>query len=173
VQREQSSIHTSSILTEVDVTDSKEMEDIWNHLKEQDQIFDDFTKDRPELWIMICMLPTTKLFRVRDVGIIQLNDLRPPLGAVVHYVTWKDLHPGERAEAIAELFRLAFEEWRLRRLAAFVPVTNPVARRVALSAGFRFEGCLRQSFLKGGRYHDVDIFSILSHEYEARKRKVV
>jgi hypothetical protein len=173
VQREQPSIHTSGILTEVDVTDGKEMEDIWNHLKDRDEIFDDFSKDRLELWIMICMLPTTKLFRIRDVGVLQLNELRPPLGATVHHVLWGALPPSERAEAMTELFRLAFEEWKLRRLTTVVPVTNPIAKRVALSAGFRFEGCLRQSFLKNGRYHDVDIFGMLSHEYEARKRSKV
>lgn len=170
VHSEQPNLHTSRVLTLVDVTIEKEMEEIWNHVSKLDYFFDDLTDGKPHIWIMRCLLPTSRLYRIADVGIVQLEDICPPIGATIHYSLWSEVPLDVGRHALSEVFEIVFEELKLQRLTGVIPTSNPLARRLALSTGLRFEGCLRQAWLRHGKFYDLEIYGMLRSEYERRKK---
>lgn len=171
VHGSESRVHVDSVLTEIDVTNEKTMEEIWDRLLKLDYCFDDLTKARADIWLTKCFMPTTKLWRIEgDVGLVQIEDIIPPVGATLHYAAWGELTPSLRSRVVSRVFSLAFDNWKLTRLTAVIPTSNPVAKRFALQAGFRFEGSLRKSWLKSGIFYDLDLFGILRSEWETRKK---
>jgi RimJ/RimL family protein N-acetyltransferase len=170
VHSEQSDIHSDRVLTLVDATNEKEMEEIWSHVSKLDYFFDDLTNGDPRLWIITSLLPTSRMYRIADVGIVQLENINPPIGANIHYSLWGEVPLDVGRRALRETFEIVFDKLKLRRLTGIIPTCNPQAKRMALSNGFRFEGCLRQAWLKHGKFYDLDVFGMLCSEYERRKR---
>jgi RimJ/RimL family protein N-acetyltransferase len=60
----------------------------------------------------------------------------------------------------------AFEKLKLHRLYLEVYSFNPIAKETYLKAGFKQEGCLRDSVLDGEKYADTIVMSILEDEWK-------
>jgi ribosomal-protein-alanine N-acetyltransferase len=71
---------------------------------------------------------------------------------------------GIATRAVRALVDHLFATTDLVRLYAYVFETNPASARVLEKAGFRREGRLRKSVMKGGRILDQDLFAILRDE---------
>lgn len=167
----ESNVFANRVLRPVDVTVQTEMEDIWNHISKLDYCYDDQTEGDARIWLVKCMLPSTRLYRIGDVGVIQLEDITR-VNATVHHALWGEISHEQRRKAMSELFDIVFNELKLVRLTTNVPTTNVIAKRTALGAGFKFEGCLRQFWLKQGKLYDVELYGILRSEYLSASRKV-
>lgn len=72
-------------------------------------------------------------------------------------------------EAMYLMARHAFEDLGYRRYEWKCDALNAPSRRAALRLGFKFEGIFRQHMIIKGRNRDTAWFSMLDHEWPARK----
>jgi ribosomal-protein-alanine N-acetyltransferase len=71
---------------------------------------------------------------------------------------------GIMTEAVNMLVRYLFETRRINRIRLIIHPGNAVSRRLADKCGFQHEGTARRAWYNKGRYHDVEIYSILHHD---------
>jgi len=71
---------------------------------------------------------------------------------------------GYGQEAGRLLLRHGFQELNLQRIGCGTPDSNAGMIKVALALGMKEEGRRRNAFFKGGKYHDIVLFGILSNE---------
>ncbi len=77
---------------------------------------------------------------------------------------------GYGTEAVGLLLRHCFETLNLNRVFLKVYADNHRARRAYEKAGFVEEGRMREAVYKFGRYDDIILMSVLSSEWQARKK---
>jgi [ribosomal protein S5]-alanine N-acetyltransferase len=74
---------------------------------------------------------------------------------------------GYCTEALQELIHYAFTKLDLNRVQARHMTRNPASGRVMQKAGMQFEGILRQSIYRWGKFEDAAMYSILKGETHA------
>lgn len=74
---------------------------------------------------------------------------------------------GYGSEALHLAVKLAFEEMNAHRVWLDVRVHNEIAQKAYESAGFIYEGVLRDAARLGDTYESVKIYSMLRPEYDA------
>ena len=116
-------------------------------------------------------------FTVRDpnghaLGLLALLEIRPAMRVIeVGFVVYS---PTLQRTALATetqylLARYIFEMLGYRRYEWKCDALNAPSRRAALRFGFVFEGIFRQHMITKGRSRDTAYFSMLDHEWPARK----
>lgn len=108
----------------------------------------------------------------RLIGSATFSQLDVSNGSVTYHITIGERDcwgRGYGTEATELMLRLAFEELGLHRVALAVFEFNRRAIRSYEKAGFRVEGRLRDTILRGGRHWDEISMSILEHEWRARR----
>jgi diamine N-acetyltransferase len=83
------------------------------------------------------------------------------------------VHPpgqGRGRLILAELIRIAFDEFHAHRFFLDVFDDNARARYLYQSFGFVEEGLLREAALRNGQYCSLRLMSLLDREYAARKQ---
>ena len=70
-------------------------------------------------------------------------------------------------EIIMTCARYAFEEMGLHRLEATILETNEASLKTYTNCGFKVEGSLREHALRGGRWIDRKVVSLLETEYQS------
>lgn len=68
---------------------------------------------------------------------------------------------------LTELIRIAFEDLHAHRLFLDVFEDNARARHLYERLGFVYEGTLREAAERGGRWYNLRLMSMLTHEYAA------
>lgn len=86
----------------------------------------------------------------------------------IMYTTGLQRTPGA-TEAMYLMARHVFEDLGYRRYEWKCDSLNARSRRAALRLGFKFEGVFRQHMIIKGRNRDTAWFSMLDHEWPARK----
>jgi RimJ/RimL family protein N-acetyltransferase len=76
---------------------------------------------------------------------------------------------GYGTDAVRVIVGYGFREIGLHRIQLEVAPFNPAGIRAYEKAGFTEEGRLRESVLHDGRWYDQVLFSILDHEWAARR----
>ena len=71
--------------------------------------------------------------------------------------------------AMAELLRIAFEQYNLHKVWLVVWQENAKARHIYEKMGFREEGVLRDEYFHQGKYHNMVRMSMLEDEYQTRQ----
>jgi RimJ/RimL family protein N-acetyltransferase len=107
------------------------------------------------------------------VGIVTLMEIRPAMRSIEvgHIVYSPQLQRTPLAtEAQFLLARYVFETLGYRRYEWKCNALNAPSRRAAERFGFVFEGVLRQHMIAKGRNRDTAYYSMLDHEWPARKR---
>jgi ribosomal protein S18 acetylase RimI-like enzyme len=82
------------------------------------------------------------------------------------------VHPpgqGLGRQILAELIRIAFDQFHAHRFFLDVFDDNLRARHLYQSLGFVEEGLLREAALRNGQYCSLRLMSLLDREYAARK----
>ncbi|MCP4684663.1 MAG: GNAT family N-acetyltransferase [bacterium] len=74
---------------------------------------------------------------------------------------------GYCTEAARELVRYGFEDRNLNRIHANHFGRNTASGRVMEKIGMKYEGCLRQQVLKGGKFEDLRTYGILAGEFQS------
>jgi RimJ/RimL family protein N-acetyltransferase len=106
------------------------------------------------------------------VGVAAFMRIDPPNGVMevghVHYSPRLQRTPAG-TEAMYLMMRRAFDELGYRRYEWKCDSLNAPSRRAAERYGFTFEGIFRQATVYKGRSRDTAWYSILDHEWPARK----
>lgn len=107
------------------------------------------------------------------MGIIGLRHLDRAMktAQVGTWVARRHWGRGINAEAKQLLFDFAFGPLALHRVEARIAVDNQRSRRAFERLGGRREGLLRESFFKGGGYHDQDLYVVLAQDWQNRNRR--
>lgn len=77
---------------------------------------------------------------------------------------------GIASEAVGLLVDWLFSTKRIGRVQLAAMPENTASKRVAEKNGFRFEGVLRGAIFLRGASHDLEMWSLLRGEWEARRR---
>jgi len=75
---------------------------------------------------------------------------------------------GYATEAAIRLVAYGFEDLALNRIAAQHLARNPASGRVMQKLGMSHEGTLRQGTMKWGKFEDLEVYAILSSDWQAR-----
>jgi RimJ/RimL family protein N-acetyltransferase len=116
-------------------------------------------------------------FTVRDpdsraLGLVALLEIRPAMRVIeVGFIVYS---PALQRTALATetqylLARYVFETLGYRRYEWKCDALNAPSRRAASRFGFTFEGIFRQHMITKGRSRDTAYFSMLDHDWPARK----
>jgi len=103
----------------------------------------------------------------RLVGLVGLKDINYINQSAEFYIIidrslWGK---GYGTEATKLMFRYGFMELNLNRIQTKDMEENTAGWRADEKAGMKFEGRLRQSILRFGKYHDERVYSILRREF--------
>lgn len=116
---------------------------------------------------VLAITEKTEGVMIGTVG-LHKDDHRPgidvwQLGYALSPAYW---HEGIASEAAMAVIRYAFEENMLRIITAYCYPENTRSRYLLERLGFRYEGCLRKSYLLyDGTIHDLNCFSMTVEEY--------
>jgi ribosomal-protein-alanine N-acetyltransferase len=72
---------------------------------------------------------------------------------------------GLMREALTTILGYGFEQMKLHRLYAEIDADNAASIRLVTRLGFQFEGVHREIALWGGRWHDLNCYSLLEQEW--------
>jgi RimJ/RimL family protein N-acetyltransferase len=91
------------------------------------------------------------------------------VGYELSYLIFGEQHAGKgyTTQAVQLLTEYLFAGKRTNRLQLNIHPDNAASRRVAEKAGYTFEGLMRGCWFHGGRYHDLEIWSVLRDEFRA------
>jgi len=78
---------------------------------------------------------------------------------------------GYGTKASYALLKYAFEQLNLNCIYSHILEYNQASKRVREKLGFTREGILRDRVYKNGKYHNVEVWSLLSSEYFSRIHK--
>lgn len=172
---EQYDSHTLHNLKKLNLTveESDLVQRIWDKLQGETSAFDDVTSGRQDAFLMQLFLPNTEHFVLGDEqGYMLLEGIRPGVTATAHYAIWDKTYPLEEVKASAlSLIDYAFKKYNLARVTAYVPGTNISGKRMAALLGFKYEGEMRDTWLKNGKLYGVQIYGLLKSEYISRKER--
>ena len=84
------------------------------------------------------------------------------IGCDIAYKFWGNAYGQEAMRAIIEF---GWGQMKLNRIEAEIVSGNEGSVHVVEKLGFKKEGLLRQRLLKGGKFYDVLIYSVLRNEY--------
>jgi ribosomal-protein-alanine N-acetyltransferase len=92
------------------------------------------------------------------------------VGYELSYLIFGREHSGKgyATEAVRLLGEFLFGRRRINRLQLNIHPDNEASRRVAMKAGYTFEGLMRGCWWHRGRYHDLEIWSLLRDELKPR-----
>lgn len=102
----------------------------------------------------------------RVAGVINFYPVLYYAGFELGYILFhqEDRNRGYMTEAVQLLSRYLFATKTINRLQIAAFPENAASKRVALKCGFTFEGTLRGAVFNGGRYRDVELYSLLRSE---------
>jgi RimJ/RimL family protein N-acetyltransferase len=139
------------------------------------------TLEYEEKWIEDMQTSETwKVFTIE--ALVGCAKIKVPIGnCSIHNIDQKNqraglgMNIGERefwargygTEATKLLLGYAFRDLKLHRIESMTLEDNMRAIGALQKAGYNLEGCRRQHIFKGGRFRNVLIFSVLSHEWKS------
>ena len=88
---------------------------------------------------------------------------------IVHYLVFGTGHRGKgyATEAVRLLTAYLFARRRINRVQLAIHPENEASRRVATKAGYTLEGLMRGCWFHQGKFHDLEIWSVLRDELPA------
>ena|ERR1035437_1697692 len=88
---------------------------------------------------------------------------RAEVGFAIRKDCW---NRGYVTEALKKTLEFGFKTIGYNRIEAICDVDNAASARVMEKCGMKFEGILRQSVMKRGRFRDVKSYAVLAEEYK-------
>jgi RimJ/RimL family protein N-acetyltransferase len=128
----------------------------------------EYWQRRKELFMLITSLETREIVGSASLFTHERHN-KAELG---YWIAHREWGKGYATEATSEMVKFAFETMKLHRLEANHLVRNPSSGRVIEKLGFRYEGLLRESYLKDGSYEDLKYYGFLASEYNAAHEKL-
>lgn len=104
----------------------------------------------------------------RIIGAVALRlDLEHRRGELGYWVGKPYWNRGYASEAAQRLISYGFDVLGLNRIHATYFADNPASERVMQKIGMRYEGLMRQYYLKWGEFRDTGLYAITRSDYEA------
>lgn len=101
---------------------------------------------------------------IGNCGLVAINH-KHRNAEVGYFIDVKEWGNGYATEACEKIIEYGFNEHKLNRIYSRCMVRNGASRRVMEKSGMKWEGRLRQEFLKEDVYEDMDYLSILASEF--------
>jgi RimJ/RimL family protein N-acetyltransferase len=95
---------------------------------------------------------------------LDLEHRRAELGYWIGKPYW---NKGYASEAAQRLISYGFDVLGLNRIQAMYFADNPASERVMQKIGMRYEGLMREYYLKWGEFRDSGIYAITRRDYES------
>lgn len=141
--------------------------DLWNQIRAFPMVFDDFSRDRYDLFVAKLFNPANVFVDIGPgLGLAAGVACTPRLDTVLHLVMF-DRRLRGREPVFHEIMQFFFERLQLRRMTAMIADDCRTALRLVERLGFKHEGVMRQAMLKEGQYVDVYVYGILREELAA------
>jgi hypothetical protein len=148
----------------------KRLQWLWNQLVTVDYALDDFARViGPQAFLGQLFDPKSEWYEIGDNGVVAITGIIPQCNALVHFATWGDIDVRELFPLQKQLFNDLFTTFELHRLSAYIPAFNKEAIRMATLVGFRYEGEIRQVFLRNKIFHNLQLYGMLRSEFYRRE----
>ena len=142
----------------------EDIDKLWEKIQQFSQVFDDFSTGKKEVFVQRLLAPNNIFIDIGEgLGVAAGFNVRPRLDAVIHLVMF-DRRLRGRETVFLDIMRHFFDKLQLRRLTSIVTSDSPMTIRLVERLGFKTEGTMRQSVLRGGKYLDSHIYGMLREE---------
>lgn len=146
-------------------------QEIWDKFSAIPGIFDDYSKNRPDLFLQRLLAPDTVwLERDDGNGVLYLTDVIRGLSAVGHIVYWDKRLRG-REDFTMNCLRWLMDVIPLQKINVFLPDFAKTAQAFATRMGFKQEGKLRNFSFYDTKLHDCFLFGMTREEALATAEK--
>ena len=104
---------------------------------------------------------------IGTIGLMNMSRMHrsAEVGYSLHRKYW---NRGLMTEALIAMLRYCFHDLRFNRIEAQHEAENPASGAVMRHAGMHHEGTLKQRIYNKGKFHDMELYSILKEEFHAR-----
>lgn len=144
---------------------------LWDTFNQIQGIFDDYHKDRADLFLQRLLAPDTVWLEREDGnGVLYLTEIIRGLSAVGHIVYWDKRLRG-REEFTLDCLRWLMDTIPLQKVNVFLPDFAKTARSFTERMGFKQEGKIRNWTFYDAKLHDVFLFGITREEALASAEK--
>jgi hypothetical protein len=142
---------------------------LWEQVLKEDYATDDIGAATPELFISNLYMANSLHYEFGDDAYIALLNVVARINADIHFAVWGDVSIPTIIDCHNYIADDLFERLELNRLTAYIPSFNKKMVRFATVLGYRYEGEVREIFLKNGVYHNLYVYGLLRKEYVRRK----
>lgn len=122
----------------------------------------EYWERRKELFMLATSLATREILGSVSIFTHERHN-KAELGYWIAHTAWNQ---GYASEATHAMVKFAFGTMKLHRMEANHLVRNPSSGKVLQKLGFKFEGLLRQSYLKDGVYEDLAYYGLMRDEFD-------
>jgi hypothetical protein len=143
---------------------------LWEQVLKEDYATDDLGAATPELFISNLFLPNSEHYEYGDDGYVAVLNILRRINADVHFAVWGDVSIPAIIDCHGVIADHLFESFELNRLTAYVPSFNKKMVRFCTLIGYKYEGEIREIFLKNGTYHSLFVYGLLKRDYVRRKK---
>jgi len=151
----------------------QKIEDLWEKVQQFPQVFDDFSKGKKEVFVERLLSPSNIFIDIGDgLGLAAGFNVRPRVDAIIHLVMF-DRRLRGRESTFLEVMKHFFDKLQLRRMTSLVTQDSPMTIRLAERLGFKHEGTMRHSVLRGGQFLDTHIYGMLREELPYTKTRML
>lgn len=127
----------------------------------------EFWERRRELYMLATSLSTREIIGSVSIFTHDRHN-KADLGYWMAKSAWGK---GYATEATLAMVKYAFETMKLHRMEANHLLRNPTSGRVLQKLGFKYEGLMRQSYLKDGIFEDLVFYGLLRKEFPGLEEK--
>lgn len=142
---------------------------LWEQTLKEDYASDDVGASTPEFFISNLFQANTRHYEYGDDAYIAILNIIAGVNADIHFAVWGDVPLREVVACHTQLTEEMFNEMGVNRLSAYIPAFNKKMTRFANVLGYKYEGEIRQIFLKNGTYHNLFVYGLLKSEWLRRK----
>ena len=106
----------------------------------------------------------------RVVGSLDLYDIDKRGGSfqIASFICESERGKGYAKKALLILLDYCFNELRLHKYNARILSENKASQQLHSSLGAQKEGCMREMFYHGGKYHDLQLWGMTEHEFREK-----
>lgn len=168
-ERARPSIRDRLIKIEPKTADPEHIQWLWEQVMKEDYATDDIGAATPELFISNLFLGNSTHWEYEGSAYIAALNIIDRVNADLHFAVWGDVPLKEVSECHAIICDELFEQHDLNRITAYVPAFNKKMLRFATILGYKYEGEIREIFLKNGTYFNMFVYGLLKKDYVRRK----
>ncbi len=151
--------------------DKKKIAELWQLSSQHEVLFSDHTDGKVEPFLDVLFHPRSiwyEFFRLdseEPVGVAYVSRVIPYYDADAHVSFWDGIASG-RQPVVWQMMDHVFEEFRLQRMSAAIPVYQSGTIRFVKKLGFKEEGEKREAVVRNGEWFSQALFGITRSELE-------